>query len=284
MFRFNSYLTFLVIGLILFFTAGLTDAAAAPVQQEGSDSGFRYEPVGHVSVPNLNVRSGPGTGYPGIAVVHYGQVLYLLGRNEPSSWLQVRLGSGQQGWVMARYVSASWDDIARLPVRDDTTPPPQIPVEAVGYVTINRLNVRSGPGLNQPIMGYLWRGERVALLGRNSASNWLQIRLPGYSKGWVSAQYIQSSVPVYTLPITEVGIPEPQVYTGVVTSYSLNVRTGPGFNYPVVGRLNQGQQINVYGRDVSGAWYKIGLPNGAQGWAASQYIQISIPVAQLRVL
>jgi uncharacterized protein YraI len=283
MFRFNRYATFLVIGLILFLTAGLADVAAAPGQQAGSDSGFRYEPVGYVSVSNLNVRSGPGTNYPSFAVVHYGQVLYLLGRNESTSWLQVRLGNGQQGWVMRQYVSASPEDIAHLPMRDNP-PPPQVPVEAIGYVTTYRLNVRSGPGLNQPVMGYVWRGERVALLGRNSASNWLQIRLPGYSKGWVSAQYIQSSVPLYTLPITEVGIPEPQIYTGIVTSYNLNVRTGPGFNYPIVGRLNEGQQVSIYGRDVSGAWFKIGLPNGAQGWAASQYIQISIPVTQLKVL
>lgn len=298
MFKFNKYVMFIAIGLILLFAGGLTNAAAAPAdnaadfstavvdnglpaQQAGGDSGIRYEPVGYVTVANLNVRSGPSTQHPAFTVVHYGQSLYLVGRNGMSNWLQIRLGSGQQGWVMARYVSASPDDIASLPITDNS---PQPPVEAVGYVTTYRLNVRSGPGFDQPVISYLWQGERVALIGRNSRSNWLQIRLPAYSKGWVSAQYIQSSVPLYTLPIIDDLPAPPPVYTGVVTSYTLNVRTGPGFNYPVVGRLNQGQQVTLFGRDVSGAWFKIRLPNGAQGWAASQYIQISIQVAQLKVL
>jgi uncharacterized protein YraI len=86
------------------------------------------------------------------------------------------------------------------------------------------------------------------------------------------------------LPVTEVGIPEPPVYTGIVTTQSLNVRTGPGFNYPIIGRLSQGQQVTLYGRDVSGAWFKIGLPNGAQGWAAAQYIQLPVAANQLKVL
>ena len=298
MFHFNKRFKFISIAFMILLAASLTTAAASAqgyddfsetgldtaitAQQSGSASGIRYEPVGYVIVPNLNVRSGPSVNYPSLAVARQRQALKLLGRNGPASWLRIRLGHGPEGWVMARYISASADDIAHLPVIQSEPSP--IPVEAVGYVTSYRLNVRVGPGLDQAIIGNVWRGDRVALLGRNTSRNWLQIKLSGYSKGWVSSQYIQSSVPIYTLPVTEVGIPEPPVYTGVVTAQSLNVRTGPGFNYPISGRLSQGQQVTLYGRDVSGAWFKIGLPNGAQGWAAAQYIQLPVAATQLKVL
>lgn len=299
MFQFNKRFKFISIAFIILLAASLTNAAASAqgnddlsgtsfdtaiaAQQSGPASGIRYEPVGYVTVPNLNVRSGPSVNYPRLAVAHQRQALNLLGRNAPASWLRVRLGHGPEGWVMARYISASADDIAHLPVVQPEPAP--IPVEAIGYVTSYRLNVRVGPGLNQAIIGNVWRGEQVTLLGRNTSGNWLQIKLSGYSKGWVSSQYIQSSVPIYTLPVTEVDIPEPPpVYTGVVTAHSLNVRTGPGFNYPISGRLSQGQQVTLYGRDVSGAWFKIGLPNGAQGWAAAQYIQLPVAANQLKVL
>jgi N-acetylmuramoyl-L-alanine amidase len=169
-----------------------------------------------------------------------------------------------------------------LPAYDPDPSP--IPVEAIGYVTTPYLNVRTGPGLDQPVIGRLWQGERVALLGRNTNGAWLQVRLASNSKGWVSSRYIQSSVPIYTLPVTEVGIPEPLPINGYVTAPTLNLRSGPGLYYNIVGRLNQGQQVSVYGRDITGEWYKVGLANGAQGWVASRYIQLPVAAAELKVL
>jgi uncharacterized protein YgiM (DUF1202 family) len=303
MFRSNRYLLTIITGLTLFLVGlalNTTSAAAQEIKgyalteaaspialgQTGTGAGIRYEPIGYVLTRRLNVRTGPSTQFPIRTAVYYGNPVYLLARNTSGSWLQVRLNYGEQGWVFARYISASADDVAGLPVNNTPpSPPPSIPVEAIGHVTSYRLNVRLGPGLDHPVIGQVWRGERVSLLGRNSNSNWLQIRWSQQSKGWVSARYIHSWVPIGQLPITEVGIPEPPpTHTGHVNIYRLNVRSGPGFYYRIIDRLRQSEQVQVYGRDVSSSWFKIGLPYGRQGWVAARYITIDTPISNLRTL
>ena len=50
-----------------------------------------------------------------------------------------------------------------------------------------------------------------------------------------------------------------------------NIRTGPGFNYPVIGGLQAGETAVAIGRDTSAQWYVInyfGAANG-QGWVST---------------
>jgi hypothetical protein len=82
-------------------------------------------------------------------------------------------------------------------------PPPPPPVEAVGHVTAYRLNVRSGPGVYYPVLGWLYRGERVQLLGRNNAGTWLKVQASYNFRGWVSGYYIRSNVPIPNLPVIQ---------------------------------------------------------------------------------
>jgi N-acetylmuramoyl-L-alanine amidase len=284
MVTFKKALILIFMGLLLFVYSGPMEAAAAPPAQEGqpqADEPIRYEPIGQVTVSRLNVRSGPSTQNQILTAIPYGERIYLIGRSTPGNWLQVRLFNGQQGWVMTQYVSASQDDINSLPVTDTH----QIPGEAIGSVLSPRLNVRMGPGFDQRIIGQLWQGEQIPLVGRNATSAWLQVRLPSGSKGWVAAQYIHSSVPIYNLPVVDGGSPVPPPnYSGIVTVPSLNVRSGPGLYNPVITRLNQGNSINILGRDYSGNWFKVSLYDGTTGWVMARYVQIDIPVTNLQVM
>jgi hypothetical protein len=57
----------------------------------------------------LNVRSGPGTGYPVVAKVPTGTVLPVLGRNDTGDWVEVTTSGagGSIGWVSSAYVGLS---------------------------------------------------------------------------------------------------------------------------------------------------------------------------------
>jgi hypothetical protein len=90
--------------------------------------------------------------------------------------------------------------VARLAWGPVGTEPPPPPTDAMGTVTANILNVRSGPGLNYAVIGALTRGEQVRLLGRNNAATWLRMETSAGFQGWVSAQYIRSSGPILDLP------------------------------------------------------------------------------------
>ncbi len=82
-------------------------------------------------------------------------------------------------------------------------PPPSPPADAFGLVAAYRLNVRSGPGLNYPVLALLYRGEEVRLLGRNYAGTWLKVEASYNFRGWVSGYYIRSNVPLYNLSVIQ---------------------------------------------------------------------------------
>jgi uncharacterized protein YraI len=55
----------------------------------------------------LNMRSGPGIGYPVVKVLAFGQTMTLQGRNSASNWVKVVLPDGATGWVHASYIRTS---------------------------------------------------------------------------------------------------------------------------------------------------------------------------------
>lgn len=51
-----------------------------------------------------------------------------------------------------------------------------------------------------------------------------------------------------------------------VTASSVNVRSGPGTNYPVVTTLRQDAVVVAAAKNQAGTWFLIDLPGGAKGW------------------
>jgi hypothetical protein len=58
----------------------------------------------------------------------------------------------------------------------------------------------------------------------------------------------------------------------VVNSDLLNVRGGPGTNYPVVGTLKKGDGVEVVGRSADSKWAKLGFTDVQEAWASAQYL------------
>lgn len=59
----------------------------------------------------------------------------------------------------------------------------------------------------------------------------------------------------------------------VVSSPSLNVRSGPGYNYSVVTVVTQGSTLTVL--NASDGWLSVRTPLGDVGWVAQQYTRPS---------
>lgn len=86
----------------------------------------------------------------------------------------------------------------------------------------------------------------------------------------------------YTLVSSSPGTGGPFPGTGTVTSYRLNVRTGPGTNFAIITTLNNGAVVNLTGfRNGDATWVQIALPNGTVGWVSALYLKTSIPVSSL---
>lgn len=72
-----------------------------------------------IQAERLNVRAGPGTGYPVIAKAQAGEVWHATARTATGDWLQVDRADGD-GWLAAAYVSAE-GDLSTLPVAAGST-------------------------------------------------------------------------------------------------------------------------------------------------------------------
>jgi hypothetical protein len=89
------------------------------------------------------------------------------------------------------------------------TPTPKSSGEPTGYVNFDFLNLRAGPGTNYDIVARLNRNQAMSLLERDGDSTWARVRVPGGTEGWVSTQYITTTVSIASLPVVASGSPTP---------------------------------------------------------------------------
>ncbi|MCB0255478.1 MAG: SH3 domain-containing protein [Anaerolineae bacterium] len=77
--------------------------------------------------------------------------------------------------------------------------------------------------------------------------------------------------PTPDTPPTDAPTPTPEVARLVIDNPTLNVRGGPGTNYAIVGRANNGERYDVTGKNAQGSWYQIDF-NGQTGWVSGDYV------------
>ena len=77
-----------------------------------------------------NVRSGPGLAYGIIGGLNTGEKVLLLGRNDETSWLNIELPDGQEGWIFGQLLSVN----------------PSIDVSSLAVVEVDPPIVASGGG------------------------------------------------------------------------------------------------------------------------------------------
>jgi len=141
---------------------------------------------------------------------------------------------------------------------------PLVPGPAV--VDANHVNVRGQPKLRSEILTRLNKGQPVTVLEEivrnNSAADepsaWAKILLPSDAHAWVHGSFIE--------PTNKTVIPR-----------RLNVRSGPGENYSVIGLLQRGESVAEL--STKGAWTEIQPPTNAYAFVAAQFLKQETPVS-----
>lgn len=128
----NKCLILSLVGVLSLLTsrAALAHAPSAGLETTpGSRSTSVEGPSAYVVAWRLNVRSGPGTGYQILTTVSCRERLSLTGRTAAGSWLLIRTGEREQGWVSAHYMVVSGAHLSAVPILDGTQcrPPPRSP-------------------------------------------------------------------------------------------------------------------------------------------------------------
>ena len=165
--------------LILMLLAALLLSALIPMTQafaKESESAV-------VTVPALNLRSGPGLDYEILRVLPRGQQVSILDLSKDGLWTRVSLVEDIEGWVYSQFIS---------PIR-----------ETDAQVLLDGLNLRTGPGFGYRTVRQLSKGQALTLTGRSSQSDWLSVRLPNGTGGWVFGAYVLANADIGALPVSE---------------------------------------------------------------------------------
>ncbi len=127
-------------------------------------------------------------------------------------------------------------------------------------LTGSNVNVRGQARLNSEIVKRLNKGDAVTVIEQiildnpkaDEPSQWAKIVFPAEGHVWVHSSYIDST-------------------NKVVLPKKLNVRTGAGENYSIVGLIERGTAVKEVSK--KGDWWEIEAPAGAYAFVAAQYLK-----------
>jgi uncharacterized protein YraI len=143
--------------------------------------------------------------------------------------------------------------------------------------------MRSGPNVSYSSIGILNSGEKVQVIGKDASGGWYGILYPGAAQGhgWVMAVYIQAGD---TTGLPVIALQEEGSGLAGKASQTLNVRSGPGTDYAVLGMIQPGTVLVLTGKNETATWLQVEYTAAAdgKGWVTAAYVQTndtaSLPV------
>jgi uncharacterized protein YraI len=167
--------------------------------------------IGAVKGKTGDVRAGPGSAFPVLAMVKHDDKLNLTGRTSDSAWLQVCCYKNVPGWISASLVTPS-GKVGSLPVPPSATPTVTAPLASGTPRAVARriVNVRAGPGAGYPLLGSAKAGQGFDIVGKNQGGAWWQVCCIGAAKqkGWLAGSLVTVSGNTAAVQVAR-GIPTP---------------------------------------------------------------------------
>ena len=221
------------------------------------------ELVGTLTGNYVNLRAGAGTGHAVIGMLYLNDEVTVLDDSD-ANWAKIRTKDGQEGYCSKEYLH-----IAKKGETAQET-----------AVTTDALNLRSGAGTDYHVKTVLSKGTTVTILD-NSDANWAKVRTADGTEGYCSKAYLDIAGSSAQVPSAPTQQPEQNgsasnttELQAVLTGSDVNLRSGAGTSYSVIGSLYLGQRVTVI--DNSDAnWAKIRTESGQEGYCTKEFLQIS---------
>ncbi|MEO8396871.1 MAG: SH3 domain-containing protein, partial [Chloroflexota bacterium] len=154
------------------------------------------------------------------------------------------------------------------------------------------VNLYAGPGTTYPAINTFAGDDELVALGK-SDNGWYQAQYTARGNqwvGWVRQELVYTSGSCDTLPLipaadyrdgttptTSVPAPSVDPPSVTITSDNINLRGGPGTNYPIVGAARLGDSFHVEAQSLSGGqlWYLVTISGARSAWIFSTLVQLS---------
>lgn len=142
-----------------------------------------------VRTEGAELRSAPNPSAPTVAILAVTTAVEVLARTADNLWLKVNVG-GYIGYMYAFTTEIQPEQLVGVPV--DGVPGPIVTPNPPGMVTVsdNWVRFRSAPNFGNNIMGYLFRGNTLYAVGRDTSGQWIRVQTHMGVYGWVNAPYL----------------------------------------------------------------------------------------------
>lgn len=131
-------------------------------------------------------------------------------------------------------------------------------------------NVRSGPDTRFEIVGQLAEGDRVQIAERTADSRWLRVLLSSGGQGWLPAFALIVEGDLDSVPVVQddEGTPASETDVSVLSYGRVNVRSGPGIAYEIVGQLDVDDHADALARSSEANDWLLVRYGEVEGWVA----------------
>ncbi|PFN23778.1 C40 family peptidase [Bacillus cereus] len=224
-----------------------------------------------VNVSSLRVRTGPSTSHPTVGSVKQGQVVQVVG--EVQDWFKINY-AGQTAYLSKDYVTkgGSNENVVQGNKEDNKQEQNNnVTVQTGGTYVVNTtsLRVRTGPAAYHSVIGGVLNGTTLDVVG--SENGWFKVNYQGKT-GFVSGEFVKFVKGGTATPEQPKQPEKPN--QGAIGDYyinasALNVRSGEGTNYRIIGALPQGQKVQVISENSG--WSQINY-NGQNGYIGTRFL------------
>jgi len=137
-----------------------------------------------------------------------------------------------------------------------------IPADFAGFKAIvvgDACNLRTGPGTNYASKGLVLQGTWLDIVTKEN--DWLKVRYKN-EEVWIADWLVDIDLSSHNIRI-------------VITKTDVNIRQGPGTDYPVTGLTQKGQ--SYYAEAKRGDWIRFSLGTGRSGWVRADLLELQLP-------
>ncbi len=157
----------------------------------------------------INLRVYPSTDAGIIREVSAGQVATVLGKNPAGDWYNVRINTGETGWMKADLLLSSVGSIEAVFEATPSIPQRYGLLGSTGVVISPAgVNLRVGPDGGFPAMAALNGGTIVRLLARSPYSPWVKVEVNGIT-GWLALVVLDTRAYLDAIPVDFAAPPQP---------------------------------------------------------------------------
>jgi N-acetylmuramoyl-L-alanine amidase len=204
----------------------------------------------------------PDDSVPAIGQLQAGETVQKL--SEKNGWVQIPFG-GVEAWI--RTGGAEGTTASQQPDAQTELPPanqqpmPAQPAKTTATVQSETLNLRSEANTTSAILATLSQGTTLTVL--NQQGEWYQVVAPDGKTGWVAGWLVDVKQPADASAVGR---------TLTVLNPDTNVRSGPGTQYDIVGRVQEGERYEIVKQEDD--WFQIRLSDGAIGYVAGWLVSV----------